>query len=56
MIFNRDDLYCYEEDGTRLTSEKQAEDYFNSVLQKEGFGEKVILVHIPYNGCDKLNI
>ena len=56
MIFNRDDLYCYEEDGTRLTSEKQAEDYFNSVLQKEGFGEKVIFVHIPYNGCDKLNI
>lgn len=50
MTFNRDDLYCYEEDGTRLTSEKQAEDYFNSVLQKEGFDEKVVLIHIPYNG------
>ena len=50
MTFNRDDLYCYEEDGTRLTSEKQAEDYFNSVLRKEGFDEKVVLIHIPYKG------
>ena len=50
MIFNHQDLFCYEEDGTRLTSEKQAEDYFNSVLRKEGFDEKVVLIHIPYNG------
>lgn len=56
MTFNRDDLYCYEEDGTRLTSEKQAEDYFNSVLQKEGFDEKVVLIHIPYSRYKELSI
>lgn len=52
MTFNHQDLFCYKEDGTRLVSEEQAENYFNSILQKEGIDEKVVLIHIPYKTCD----
>lgn len=55
LTFNRQDKYCYTEDGTRLVSERQAEDYFNSILQKEGFDEKVKLIKIPYKTCEICN-
>ena len=48
MTFNRKDLYCYTEDGAKLTSEEQAKEYFDSILQSEGFDERVELIRITY--------
>ena len=54
MTFNRKDLYCYTEDGTKLTSEEQAKEYFDSILQSEGFDERVELIRIPYKKFDNV--
>lgn len=54
MTFNRKDLYCYTEDGTKLTNEEQAKEYFDSILQSEGFDERVELIRIPYKNCDNV--
>ena len=54
MTFNRTDLYCYTEDGPTLTSEEQAKEYFDSILQSEGFDERGELIRIPYKKFDNV--
>ena len=46
LIVNRDDKYCYTEDGVRLENTEQAGKYFMQILQADGISEALELIEI----------